>query len=141
MIPPSVSYEPTTIRFRLNDLFLVYRNQGNPSVCDFMLPFEDDAFVVEDGVVVGVCGQVFSESYGCYGDYGVNIEEVVMNYTQYLEKRTAATRIQRAWKRFKAAQVIKRAWKSWLTKKNELWNPHCFVGVAFLALEAIRATK
>jgi hypothetical protein len=122
----------------LNDIYLVCCVQGNNSVCKFILPFEDDAFVVENGEVGGIAGQVFNELYG-YGEYGVNIEDVVMNYTQYLEKHIAARRIQRVWKRYKASQVIKSAWRRWLTKKNELWNPRCFIGLAFLALEAVRA--
>lgn len=127
------------IRFRLHDIFLVCKDQGDASTCNFLIPFDDDSFLEEDGVVVGISGQVFTQLWG-YGVFGVNIDDVVMNYTQYLEQHTAARRIQRAWKRYKASKVIKRAWKRWLTKKNELWNPHCFVGVAFLALEAVRAT-
>lgn len=140
--PPAPSWlfaEP--MRFRLCDIYLVCREQGNKTLCDFMLPWAtEDDFIRENGKVVGICGEVYVPYLG-YGYYGTNIEDVVMNYTQYLEKHTAARRIQRAWKRYKAAQAIKRAWKRWLTKKNELWNPRCFVGVAFLALEAMLAIK
>lgn len=136
-IRPPAFGEP--IRFRLYDIFIVCKEQDNPSECYFLVPFETDDFLEENGAVVGVSGRVFNEYWG-YGDYGVGIDDVVMNYTQYLEQHTAAGRIQRAWKRYKAAKVIKQAWKHWLVKKNERWNLRCFTGVAFLALEAVRAT-
>lgn len=127
------------MRLRANNIFLICCEQDNPSLCMFMLPFDDECFDQENGVVWGMSGRVYVA--GGYGEYGVMLGDVVMNYTQYLEKHYAARRIQRQWRRFKAAQVIKQAWKQWLTKKNELWNLRCFVGVAYLALDVARAIK
>jgi hypothetical protein len=126
--------------FRLNDIFLTCHVQGDNTVCKLLLADEEDAFLMEDDQVVGVSGQIFNEYFG-YGCYGVNIQDVVMNYTQYLEQHAAAGRIQRTWKRYRASRVIKNAWKHWQMKRNELWNPRCFVGVAFLALEAVKAVR
>ena len=127
------------MRFRVNDIYLVCREQGDATVCDFLLPFDDFCFQKENDMYWGISGFVYNVD--SYGDYGVHIEDVVMNYTQYLEKHCAAIRIQRLWRRYRASQIIKRAWRTWLVKKNELWNLRCFVGVAYLALDAVRAQR
>jgi hypothetical protein len=139
IIPP-VFKEP--IRFKTNDLYLVYRSQWDMRECDILLPFVDDCFHVDSNSdrVWGISGRIRADD-SSYGEYGVMLEDVVMNYTQYLEKHVAALRIQRTWRRVRATGIIKNAWKRWLVKKNELWNPRCFVGVACLAIEACKAMR
>lgn len=133
--PPAFN-EP--IRFLANDLYLVCRSQWDKSVCDLLLPFTDDCFHVENNRVWGISGRVYVDDDG-YGEYGVMLEDVVLNYTQYLERHVAARRIQRVWKRYRASNVIRCAWKRWQMKKKELWNPRCFIGLAYLAIEACKA--
>lgn len=128
------------MRFRVNNIYLVAFDPFSDTidVCNFSLAEE---FYYDNGILDGMSGWSYSAAYGRYDSYGINAEFITMNYTQYLEHQHAARRIQHTWRRFKAVRIIKKAWKNWLIKKNELWNPRCFVGAAYIALDACKTCK
>lgn len=65
------------------------------------------------------------KEWGCY------IDDILVDFAHVI----AGRRIWTYWKRFrerkreKSACVIQTAWKHWLSKKNERFNPHTFVGI------------
>jgi hypothetical protein len=134
--------ENAPIMFQPDCLYLVCRDQGDMTVGNLMFVDVEGLEWDVDGVW-GISGMTYSHGIG-YGVFGVMVDYVIGNFTIYLRRRWAATRIQRAWqraRRHRAATIIQRAWGRWNVKKDELWNPKCFVGVAFLALDAVRAVK
>lgn len=82
-------------------------------------------------------GYCYSPAYGTYGEYGVYDNDIIGNYTQYLIRRNAVTRIQYFWRRYKSAIIIKQAWKNWKNKMN-LANPSTFSGCVYNIIQFIR---
>lgn len=87
----------------------------------------------------------WSDEVDGYSKVPVRYSDILYDVTEYKEHVVCATKIQNAWRAYKqrrdAAKVIQTAWKRWLVKKNELYNPHCFVGLVHLVIEASRAVK
>jgi hypothetical protein len=101
-----------------------------------MLPSHEDEVVAASASV---------EAYDAYFTLSVLTNEVLFDYTKLRVNVTAASKVQRAWRAYqerqRAAKVVQAAWRRWKVKKDELWNPHCFVGVAYLAIQACRDIK
>ena len=86
-----LSYEP-------NCLYLVCKEQWCNDVGNLM--FVDASGIDRcDGDVWGIHGTVYSDAHGEYGCFGVTTCDVIMNYTQYMRMRWAATKIQRTFRR------------------------------------------
>lgn len=133
--PPRGAYEPDC-------LYLVSNVQGDFSQGNLMFVDEEAINRDDDGTVFGISGRVYHETYELYDYFGVMVDDVITNYTHYLRKRNAAALIQKRWRavrRERAARVVQHAWRRWQVKMNEVWNPHCFVGLVNLTIEAIRA--
>lgn len=121
-------------------MYLICSEQGSLVWADmFWVDNEDNIERDDDGNVWGIVGKCIFNDEG-----GVMIYDVMLDYTQFARMETAALRIQRTWRRrrmLKAAQRISAAFRQWQVRKNELWNPTCFVGIAHLYIEANRAIK
>jgi hypothetical protein len=67
---------------------------------------------------------------------------VMFDLTSHLRQKHSAILIARTWKaRHNACVAIQRAWRSWKERKEEVWNPHCFVGVVKLYIDFLRTAK
>ena len=128
------------------NMYIICYEQGDISRGDMF--YVDRADDIERNVlgdvwgVVGWCCDYMNPGRVFKG--GVSVEYVLLDYTTYMKRECAAMRIQRTWRRIrkqKALDVIIPAWRNYLVKKNELWNLRCFVGVAYLHIEAVRASR
>lgn len=130
------------------NMYLISSEQGNDTYSVLFYVHKEKHILRNDiegravGDVWGVVGKCIH--LGNIIQAGVMIDYVILDYTKYMRMETSALRIQRSWRlvrMMRAADKIARAWKRWLVKKNELWNLRCFVGVAYLCIEAIKETR
>lgn len=79
---------------------------------------------------------------GGYHETIIPSDMVICELTSHLQKKHSAILIARTWKaRHNACVVIQRAWRTWKEKKDQVWNPHCFVGVVNLYIHFLRTSK
>ena len=128
------------------NMYVVNYMQGDPTYGDLLYVDKEENIEHDDnGNVWGIVG--FSYDYNLPRrviEGGVMVDDVLLDYTKYMKMETAALKIQRTWRKIrtkKAIECISNAWKRYLVKKNELWNLRSFVGVAFLHIEAVKATR
>ena len=132
----------------LPTLYIVSHQQGEPTYGDFTLVCNGgDIYFTDEGHVWGMCGLcVIHQQSGTpqIVEGGVMIDDVLLNYTYHMYLETAVLRIQRTWRKRRASNAANRiaaAFRLWCIRKNELWNPHTFVGVAHLVIETMRGMK
>jgi hypothetical protein len=135
------------ILLQTNYLYLVCENVNDCSYCQLVLLEDEDAevYIDDDNTVLGFLGYTWISEYEMYGYIDIHVNHLVINYTEYMKRLIASTKIQFTWRKYQekknAVQVIKKAWKNWKIKKDELWNLRCFIGVAYLAIQACKDTK
>ena len=132
------------INFDHNCIYLINSQQGNIEFADlFFVKNEDNILRNELGDVWGLIGMHIQSSIShVILEGGVMRSDVILNYTRYIEMECASLRIQRTWRKrrmIRAVERISNAFQLWQIRKNELWNPNCFVGIAHLVIEINRA--
>ena len=139
---------PPAQKWPHRSIYMINRKRGDLSWGLMMFYINRSKDIQRDhtGRVCDVFGITPSYYYDDEPSFKVGIypSDVFLNYTSYIRMKCAAMRIQRTWRRIrkqKALDVIITAWRNYLVKKNELWNLRCFVGVAYLHIEAVRASR
>lgn len=131
-----------SMQFEHDHLYMICVNQGDTS--SGYLALLKYNTTMEYILQYGVAMVTYSDVFESYGYYGVHAEDILYDYTEYKTNTFAAIKIQKAWssyRRQRAAKIIQSAWKNWQVKKRELWNPTCFIGLAYLAFTACKDIK
>ena len=121
---------------------LIHRDEFNFTFpCELMI-FKKIDFYDPDINEYGISG-IFKDSNNS-NLYGLYFRNVILDYSDYIKVKLAINKIVNVWikyKRIKSAKKIQLAYKNWIYKKNYLWNPYTFIGMANLVIETNRLLK
>lgn len=124
-------------------LFLVCIESDDGNIC-----FDDSREITKGHKVFGraVHARGMFQGGGHVVRYGkVHVDQIEYDYTMELQEEQCVRRIERYWLKYrtnyihqKAARIIQRAWRHWVIRKRELWNPHCFIGICNMYVNYLR---
>lgn len=133
----------------LNDnIYLIknYYNRNTGSMCLISSVLDNDKFIMDDEVADPII--ILERNVNIDPlpmECGTYLKYILYDYSRFAFINQRARIIQNRWKHYlkvkRSIYIIQKAWKKWKYRKDFIWNPYTFVGIAHLIVEYIQLNK